>query len=287
MIRNFILGLLIFIVGNTYSQKNVNDFKYVIVPESYVFLDENDQYQLNSLTKFLFEKYGFTAFIRGQELPEELKKNGCTALLADVQKKPGLFLTKLIVELKDCNGAVIFTTTEGQSREKEFKKAYQEALRDAFEAIQRLNYTYNETSEAQQQEPVTSDAVISQPATPQPVQKRKQDNTEVATPTTIPVVEDQLNDTRQEIAIISEHTYSFNAKEFIFKKEEYGYEIFVVQENNRKSIGKIFTSSRENTYIIKAGDYSGNGYFDAYGNFILERINPVTNKVIKDIFARQ
>ena len=51
--------IALIVVSNVYSQSNLNDYKYVIVPNKFDFLKENDQYQLNSLAAFLFEKYGF------------------------------------------------------------------------------------------------------------------------------------------------------------------------------------------------------------------------------------
>jgi hypothetical protein len=40
-----------------FSQRNVNDYKYVIVPEKFDFQKEPNQFKLNQLTKFLLKKY--------------------------------------------------------------------------------------------------------------------------------------------------------------------------------------------------------------------------------------
>ena len=82
------------------------------------------------------------------------------------------------------------------------------------------------------------------------------------------------------------HLYVRTA-ETTFEKKEFGFELFRANEEKPVVVGKAFKSSTKNNYIVKAGDLSGNGHFDAYGNFILERINPVTNKLITDTFARQ
>ena len=63
------LTLFSFIV---FAQKNINNYKYIIVPTTYSFLGEEDKYQLNSLTKFLFNKYGFKAFFQDEEFPNDL-----------------------------------------------------------------------------------------------------------------------------------------------------------------------------------------------------------------------
>ncbi|XMO85195.1 hypothetical protein AAFN75_10390 [Algibacter sp. AS12] len=125
-----------------FAQANINNYKYVIVSKKYDFLKEKDQYQLNSLTKFLFEKYGFEAVMEGSDYPEELNQNRCLALFSDVTKEPGMFKTRLAVAFKDCNDKLVYTSEMGESREKEFKTAYNLALRDAFKSIEALNYKY-------------------------------------------------------------------------------------------------------------------------------------------------
>jgi hypothetical protein len=94
------------------------------------------------LTKYLFNKYGYTALLSNEELPQDLNKNRCLALYADVVEDKGLFKTKLKIDLKDCGGIMVMSSKVGETREKEFAKAYNLALRDAFETFQNINYTY-------------------------------------------------------------------------------------------------------------------------------------------------
>ena len=136
-----------FLTLNGFAQTNLNTYKYVIVPNKFDFLKENDQYQLNSLAKFLFEKYGFEAIMEGGKYPDDLLKNRCLALKSNLLKDSGMFKTKLAIELKNCNDAVVFTSEMGESREKEYKKAFTEALRNAFNSIEALGYSYQPSAE--------------------------------------------------------------------------------------------------------------------------------------------
>ncbi|MDO7170759.1 hypothetical protein [Mariniflexile sp. AS56] len=131
-----------FLTASVFSQTNLNAYKYVIVPKKYDFLKEADQYQLNSLTEFLFNKYGFIALMEGSNYPEDVMRNRCLALKSNLVKDTGMFKTKLAVELKNCNDQVIYTSEMGESREKEYQRAYTEAVRDAFKYIEKLNYEY-------------------------------------------------------------------------------------------------------------------------------------------------
>ncbi|KAB1067483.1 hypothetical protein F6U93_10575 [Tamlana haliotis] len=139
--------LLVFTVSGAFAQKNLNAYKYVIVPTQYEFLREPDQYQLNSLTEFLFEKYGFTAVMQGAEdFPQDLANNPCLGLKSNVEKNSSLFVTKLTVVLENCSSQEVFRSQEGMSREKEYKTAYNLALRDAFKSFETLKYKYNNES---------------------------------------------------------------------------------------------------------------------------------------------
>ncbi len=141
-IKIFSAIIACFIVTTVFSQSNLSDYKYVIVPNKFDFLKEKDQYQLNSLAQFLFNKYGFEALMEGGDYPEDLIRNRCLALRSDVMKGAGMFKTKLTVELKDCNDRLVYTSELGESREKDYAKAYVEALRASFKSIEALNYKY-------------------------------------------------------------------------------------------------------------------------------------------------
>ena len=143
MIKRVLLCLtLCFLSNMAISQKSINSYKYVLIPEQFNFQKSADSYQINSLTKFLFNKAGFSTFMSNEVIPEDLARNRCLALSVLMNKGASMLRTKLNIQLVDCNNSVVFTTSEGQSREKEYQKAYHEAIRNAFTDIQELNYTY-------------------------------------------------------------------------------------------------------------------------------------------------
>ncbi|MFC0604715.1 hypothetical protein [Winogradskyella pulchriflava] len=128
------------------AQHELNNYKYIIVSDEFECQKSPGQYKLNELTAFLFNKYGYKAFVLGKDLPADLAQNKCMALTADVSNdKSGLFKTKLEIELKDCFGKIIMTSEVGESRLKDFERAYQEALRNAFVTFIEAEYKYVET----------------------------------------------------------------------------------------------------------------------------------------------
>ena len=139
------LVLLIFVFISTlsaYSQNSVNDYKYVIVPSKFDFLDEADEFRLNSISHFLFNKYGFIAIKEYEEFPEELINNPCLGLKSNLIHDSGTFKTKLKISLKNCKNKEVFVSQAGESFEKKYAAAYNNALRDAFLYVKALNYTY-------------------------------------------------------------------------------------------------------------------------------------------------
>ncbi len=102
-------------------------------------------------TKQLLEQRGFVAFMAGYELPSTITKNKCQALIAELSEKKSMFVTRLTLLLKDCQGNIIFKSKEGKSREKDFTVAYNEALADAFSSFNDISYKYDSTITLQEQ----------------------------------------------------------------------------------------------------------------------------------------
>ncbi len=140
MKKSFLL-LLILMGSYSYAQ-SVNDYKAVIVPLKFNFLKAENQYRLNTLTKFNLGKAGFTPFYTNDSIPAEYNDR-CSVLYADVSNESGFLVTKLYITLKDCNSKVIYKSPIGKSKEKEYKLAYTEALTEAFASVYALKYKYN------------------------------------------------------------------------------------------------------------------------------------------------
>lgn len=124
------------------AQKTIHNYAYVVIPEQFSFQDEPGQYQLNELMKFLFKKEGMTAFLDTEQIPNEYRLLNCGGLNLKATKNSSMMKAKVTFTLSDCSNKVVFTSVEGISRQKEFKKAYQESVRNAFESFSELNYSY-------------------------------------------------------------------------------------------------------------------------------------------------
>ena len=138
----FLSVLFFFTSVMMFSQESLNEYKYIIVPSQYGFQKSEDSFKLNSLTKFLFNKAGYTAVLSTDIFPDDLAQNRCLALTAKLKKKSSMFSTKMNFDLVNCNNTVVFSSEEETSKEKEHKRAFQEAVRKTFEHIKAKNYKY-------------------------------------------------------------------------------------------------------------------------------------------------
>ena len=135
--------VLFLFVSLSFSQNKLDAYKYIIIPQNYDFLKEADQYKVNSLTKFLFDKRGYNTIFEGESYPSDLLGNPCLAATVDVKSESNMLTTKLTIVLSDCYDKVVFTCVQGKSREKDYNKTYSDALRKSFVSIENLNYNYN------------------------------------------------------------------------------------------------------------------------------------------------
>ena len=134
--KHFFLTLAIIVTSSNVSlaQKSLSDYSFVVVPDKFEFLTKANQYQLNDMTKYYLAKNGFNTYYFS-ELPSV---DNCDGLWADVASIVGFTRTKIMVVLKDCKGNEVFRGETGTSKQKEYKKSYQDALRNAFLCFKEL-----------------------------------------------------------------------------------------------------------------------------------------------------
>ena len=143
MIKKITITVLFLVTFTGFSQQsNINNYKYIIVPDRLEIVKKVDQYQTSSLTKFLLAKKGFEVYLSNEKLPDDLALNRCLALTANVVDESKLFTVKNKIVLKDCYGNLVYASELGKSKEKDYKKSYHEAIRNAYKSMEDLEYTY-------------------------------------------------------------------------------------------------------------------------------------------------
>ena len=144
MIKKIVFFLAILVSVNLFGQKiNLDKYQYIVVADKFDYLKKADQHQTSSLTKFLLKKKGYKVFLSNETLPEEIVSNRCLSLFASVKDESSMLSVKSVIEIKDCYGKVVYTSGVGRSKYKAYKKAYQEAIREAYNTMEDFECSYN------------------------------------------------------------------------------------------------------------------------------------------------
>lgn len=151
MKKNIFICFLLFATLGFGQQ--LNQYKYAQVPSTFSFLNAKDEFRINTLAKMFMEKYQFITYFDTDVLPEEFANENCNKVYVDVLNKSNVFMTKLVVVLKDCKNNILFTSQEGKSREKQYAAAYNQALREAFASLETLEHVY-EVQKSNQKETI-------------------------------------------------------------------------------------------------------------------------------------
>lgn len=264
-----IVSLIFTVLCITISNaQTLNNYKYVIVPEQFEFQRSPHDYDVNKMIQFTFNKYDFIAFLASEVPKSDLSI--CDALMASI-KSTGFIKTTFVLTLKDCKGNIVYTSPKGTSIKKDYRVAYYEAVRDVFKAPQLRQHKYFPLKKPKVGAPKQSlPAVITKPRPIKPIKEGPKALTgKRVTKTPAKASGPSL-------------LFALRAKQYAFIPQGRNYAI----HQAGKPIGQATFNPESNNYNLKAGTLSGTGVFDDYGNFELNRVNPVTQKPIKDVLAR-
>jgi hypothetical protein len=286
-----------------YAQSPLDSYKYIIVPKRFDFLMKENQYRVNSQTKYLFEKNGFTTLLKGQDYPEDLISNPCLGVEANVIDESNSFTSKVRVSLTNCQDQVVYTSEQGISKEKDYAKSYSLALNNAFTSIAQMGYQYDPNlaivpsfasakteeskaevadSEVTQEEPVSEPASATE-STPEPEiasDSKPAENAAVAA-AAVPAATMAATETvKKEASTSGAVTYgNENISFFLIDQGDklVAYVVRSASENydQGEKIGTFEKSSLPNVYRVEWKDMDKGieqttGYFDEQGNLKID-----------------
>ena len=138
----FLSVFLFMIIGlQAFSQAELNEYKYIIVPKKFDGFRSENQYQTSTLVKYYFTQRGFNA-VYDDALPQDLNSDRCLGLKASLGDGSSMFATKVTIVLEDCKGNEVYRTGEGMSKVKDYNVAYREVISEAFSSLNGFLYDY-------------------------------------------------------------------------------------------------------------------------------------------------
>ena len=82
--------------------------------------------------------------------------------------------------------------------------------------------------------------------------------------------------------------YDGNRYQFMNQKDEKGYRLMTVKDNaSQEEYAIIKPTSQNGYYIMSQNGSSSFGYFNAEGNFVVERYDSKTNSIVSDVYKLQ
>jgi len=262
MTRFLLLSISLFLATNAISQNtNLSDYSFVVIPEQFDFLKGRDQFQVNSMAKFYFEKSGFNAYL-ADSAPNA---NRCDGLYANVEELKSILGTKLQVVLKDCHDNEIYRSQEGKSKYKEYDKTYQDALRKAFSSIEALRVNQKDV------------VLLSYSDSSTTASNEKMQNSEKVAQIN-PKVSGSSGNLLPDAKFSN---YSNNGKTFLLRKTTEGYSLYEESASAEDGLllkGKIIVMDKVVKYMDSSGNVS-DAAFDPSGNLIIKDGSSITTYI--------
>lgn len=251
----FALFIAFPVIGQT-----LNKYKFVIIPKRLEFVKKDDQYNTSTLTRYLFKQEGFEVFYDSEILPEEYINDPCKGLIASVDNLSGLLTTKIVISLKNCYKEQVFISQEGKSKQKEYKKSYHEAIREAFKSVAFLGYHYEAPKENKKAQTVAEEKAV---ATVQPKVVFDSDDevieeviVEQVTPeveVTNPVIVEKVQKAIEKKSSSNEKL-AFNGDVLYAQAIDGGYQLV---NSKPEIVAKIFKTSDENSFLMDSDLFKG------------------------------
>lgn len=250
MKRLVILGVICLMAFNAKAQTDWNQYKYVVVPMQFDFVKGKDKYRVNTLTRYLFKQKGFETLFDEQELPEDLFKNRCLAMYADVKRiRGGFFKTQLQIELKDCRGNVIIKSDVGRTKEKQYNIAYKIAIREAFKSFDILEYNYDASYELKEDDEVSEAKPKEVTETPEVevVEEKAEEVSEVKK--AVEDIETVVEDVKETAAEVKEEA---SEPQLLYAQPiENGYQLI---DTEPKKVMILLNTAAKDVYSVKGKD---------------------------------
>ena len=273
------LTLLLFCTLAVVQAQNLAQYEYVRVPEKFEFSDEENEYQLNALTEFLFEKYGFEALYKE---PDPANASPCDILSADVKNESNLFRSKVYVTLRNCRNEIVFTSETGSSNEKDYKKGYHEALREAFHSFEDLSFSEDDAALSDE----GPDLVPTPAAKPQVEGRIDPEKTDTSDDTAEVPADVLIPEPSKMPQVEVDREESGDAELYAFANQLYSLEptvsgFGIFHPDTKEKIATLAKSANGENYIFSSEAINGNAFFDDQENLIVEYINDLGELVTR------
>lgn len=109
----------------SFSQKK----QIILISSKYDFQKEKNSYNINNMLKAILVSNNYQVYFDDEVLPMEIAQNRCNALTGVLIDNSNLFVTKIKLQLKDCQNNLLFESAEVKSKEKDIQTGFMETIK--------------------------------------------------------------------------------------------------------------------------------------------------------------
>ena len=121
-----ILALLIALFSIiSFAQKK----QIILISSKFDFQKEKNSYNINNMLKAILTSNNYEVYFDDAVFPLEIAQNRCNALTGVLVDNSNLFLTKVKLQIKDCQNNLLFETADVKSREKNIQDGFIEVIK--------------------------------------------------------------------------------------------------------------------------------------------------------------
>lgn len=237
-----LLILLMCLPMTLFSQQKLNDYHFILIPQQFEFQKQKDEFRLNTYMRHLFNQSGFNAIydVEMDGLPR------CEGLFLELKENNSMFLTKLSIHIKDCQGNEIYVSEEGASRAKDYETAYKEAFDKAFKDIPKLGIQQKDFKKL-------ANATERQTTSPEIV---------------------SLSPEASDMSL-----FYRNGKNYLLKKADKGWELYEVAGVENILTAKLMPVNKADFYLFVKQGFNALASFDENGNLVVEGVDAEDNAI--------
>ena len=101
----------------------------ILISSKFDFQKEKNSYNINNMLKAILTSNNYEVYFDDAVLPIEIAQNRCNALTGVLVDNSNLFLTKVKLQIKDCQNNLLFETADVKSREKNIQDGFIEVIK--------------------------------------------------------------------------------------------------------------------------------------------------------------
>ena len=101
----------------------------ILISSKYDFQNEKNSYNINNMLKAILTSNNYQVYFDDEVLPMEIAQNRCNALTGVLIDNSNLLLTKIKLQIKDCQNNLLFESAEVKSREKDIQTGFMESIK--------------------------------------------------------------------------------------------------------------------------------------------------------------